>query len=301
MITVVCLSPSLDQTITLSQLLVGGTNRAVCKRTVAGGKGVNVAMMLSGMGEAVRLAVFRHADGSKLLFDTLAQAGVTCIPVDVPGTLRTNIKLLDASSDTVTEINAQSECVPDGAAADMEAGIVASCRDSRWLVLTGSMPKGYLADAYARMINRVRREAPECKIALDAEGEAFCLGVAQKPDFIKPNRRELEMLVGKSLESDEAVIAAARMLVDSGVETVIVSMDVDGSVMVSRDGVLRAQAIRVPVATTVGAGDALVSGYIRAYDEGAQRAYAYSVAAATARVAGQDGRIDAYLPLVQMR
>lgn len=298
MVTVVCLSPSLDETITLPSLTLGGTNRASEKRICAGGKGVNVALMLKKMGEEVRLALFRHALGAQLLFDALEAADIACLPVDVPGELRVNIKLFDASSDTVTEVNASAVPVPQEAVRKIEEAIVASCMDSRWLVLTGSMPKGYPQDAYARIIRRVRKEAPGCRIALDAEGESFRLAIGEGPDLIKPNRRELEMLVGKELNSDEAIIAAAKALVHAGVGTVIVSMDVNGSLLVSAENVLRAGAVPVPVATTVGAGDALLSGYILSSEAGERAAFAHGVASAAARVAGRDGEADAYLPLV---
>lgn len=300
MVTVVCLSPSLDETITLPSLTVGGTNRVRGKKTCAGGKGVNVALMLRKMGEDVRLAVFRHEQGAKLLFDALGDAQVGCIPVDAPGALRTNIKLFDASRDMVTEVNASAEPVPPEAVRQMEDAVVAASMKSRWLVLTGSMPKGYPVDAYARMIRRVREDAPHCRIALDAEGEAFRLGVMEKPDLIKPNRRELEMLVGHALDAEEAVADAARQLAHSGVHTVIVSLDVEGSVLATGELVIRAKAIPVPVVTTVGAGDALVSGYILASGQGEEKAFAYGIASATARVAGRDGEAGAYLPQVQM-
>lgn len=298
MVTVVCLSPSLDETITLPSLTMGGTNRASEKRICAGGKGVNVALMLKKMGEDVRLALFRHEHGARLLFDALEAAEIACLPVDAPGELRVNIKLFDASSDTVTEVNASAAPVPQDAVRKMEDAIVASCADSRWLVLTGSMPKGYPQDAYARIIRRVRKEAPGCRIALDAEGEPFRLAIGEGPDLIKPNRHELEMLVGKELNNDEAIIAAAKALVHAGVGTVIVSMDVNGSLLVSAENVLRAGAVPVPVATTVGAGDALLSGYILLSEAGERSAFAHGVASAAARVAGRDDESDAYLPLV---
>lgn len=300
MITVVCLSPSIDETITLSELIPGGTNRAKEKRSCAGGKGVNVAMMLLGMGESVRLVVFRHEQGAKPLFDTLAAARVVCLPVDVPGALRVNIKLFDVSCDTVTEINASAGAVPPEAAEQMEEAVITSCRDSRWLVLTGSLPQGYPQDAYARIIRRVRQEAPQCRVALDAEGEPLRLGVGACPDLIKPNRRELEMLMGRALNTDAAAVAAAQELVRAGVHAVIVSMDVDGSALVTKDTLLRAKAIPVPVKTTVGAGDALLSGYISASAQGERAAFACGVAAAAARVAGRDQEMLAYLPLVQI-
>jgi len=301
MITVVCMSPSLDRTLVLEALAVGGTNRVQDMRTVAGGKGVNVAMTLKALGCPVRLVTYRHAQGAQPLFDALKNADIDAAAVDVPGALRVNLKLLDKASDTITEINASAEAVPQEAQQQMEDAIIASAKESDWLVLTGSMPAGCDAGLYARLIERTRKEAPACRTALDAEGEALRLGALAKPDLVKPNRHELELLTGRTLDGDKAVTAAAQALVGSGVGAALVSMDREGSMLVCGEAVFRARAVEVPVVTTVGAGDAMLSGYLSDWCAGSEKALRTAVAAATARVAGVDGQINRYLPLVQLK
>lgn len=299
MITVVCLSPSIDETILLPSLALGATNRAQEKRTAAGGKGVNVAMTLAAMGESVQLVLPRHQAGAQPLFDELERAPVRCISVDVPGALRVNLKLLDTSCDMVTEVNASAEPIPEDALSQLEEAIAAAAQQSGWLVLTGSLPKGCAADVYARIICRVRRGAPDCRIALDAEGEPLRLGVNKSPDFIKPNRHELELLMGRHLDTEEDILAAAEQ-VAAGVNSVLVSLGEAGAMLLCGGAVYRAKAIPVPVATTVGAGDALLSGYLHAHAKGAREAFAYAAAAAAARVAGRDGEAEAFLPQAEI-
>jgi len=139
-----------------------------------------------------------------------------------------------------------------------------------------------------------------CRIALDAEGEPLRLGIEARPDLIKPNRHELALLAGRALDSEADVLAAAGAIVSGGVDAALVSMDTDGSVLVTADGVLAAQAVAVPVHTTVGAGDAMLAGYLRACEDRPEAAMRCAVAAATARVAGEDGAIERYMPLVLM-
>ena len=301
MITVVCISPSLDRTIELPALTVGGTNRAQRIQTVAGGKGVNVAMAVRQMGEAVRLIVCRHEKGAQALFEALEQADVSVQAVDVPGELRVNLKLMDMQSGVTTEINASAQEIPKDALAALEEAAVCAARQSSWLVLTGSIPKGNDPAVYARILARVKREAPACKTALDVEGEAFSLGVMEKPDLVKPNRHELELHAGKPLITLEDVQSTAKTLVDAGVGTVLVSMDKDGCMLVEGEETLLAQAICVPVVTTVGAGDAMLSGYICAGNGDRRAALCRAVASATARVAWQDGQWAAYAERVQLQ
>ena len=300
MITVLCLTPCLDETIYLPQLTVGGTNRPSGRQIVAGGKGVNVAVTLAGLGETVCLATYRYEQRSEKLMEAIDAAGLECIAISTPGTLRTNLKIMDQSTSVITEINAKGEAVSSDAVEEMARAILNAARRSAWLVLTGSMPQGFPPDFYARIIRDVRAAGLSCKIALDAEGEPLRLGVAEKPDFIKPNRHELELLLGCKLETDAAIGEAAQRLVQAGVGTVIVSMDSAGSLLAHQKTLLAADAVKVPVVTTVGAGDALVSGFLKADAAGCEpvEAFRYGVACATARVAGEDGNVQAYLPQV---
>ncbi len=300
MMTVVCLNPCLDKTIHLDTFVPGATNRVVSETVVAGGKGVNVAMTVAKLGVKVRLVIFGFAEGSELLNRTLAENGIECVSVPVPGTLRTNLKVMEDSTGTITEINAKGVKVSEEAVAKMEDTIVECAKDSGWVALTGSMPPGCTPDCYARLIRRIHAEAPGCCVALDADGEAFRLGVAENPDFIKPNRAELSTFVGEKLDTDDKLKAAARKLVADGLGCVIVSMDSEGS-MLFADGIeLAAKAIKVPVVTTVGAGDNLVSGYLSGRDAGLDHAEAFrrGIATATARVAGEDGQYGKYIDQV---
>ena len=300
MMTVVCLNPCLDKTIHLDTFVPGATNRVVSETVVAGGKGVNVAMTVAKLGVKVRLVIFGFAEGSELLNRTLAENGIECVSVSVPGTLRTNLKVMEDSTGTITEINAKGVKVSEEAVAKMEDTIVECAKDSGWVALTGSMPPGCTPDCYARLIRRIHAEAPGCCVALDADGEAFRLGVAENPDFIKPNRAELSTFVGEKLDTDDKLKAAARKLVADGLGCVIVSMDSEGS-MLFADGIeLAAKAIKVPVVTTVGAGDNLVSGYLSGRDAGLDHAEAFrrGIATATARVAGEDGQYGKYIDQV---
>ena len=84
MITVLCLTPCVDETIYLPTFVMGGTNRPSRKQSVAGGKGVNVAVTLAQMGEEVTLATYRYEKNSDLLMETIAGAGLECIAIDIP-------------------------------------------------------------------------------------------------------------------------------------------------------------------------------------------------------------------------
>ncbi|MDO4838286.1 MAG: 1-phosphofructokinase [Clostridia bacterium] len=302
MITVVCLSPCIDRTISVPSFTIGETNRPVDTQECIGGKGVNVALMLKSMGADVQLITFRHAKGGDVLEKGLQQAKLSYKMISTDSVLRTNIKILDKSCNEITEINEKATPVEDAVIDEIKDCILAEAAKSRWLVLTGSMPRGCAADFYAQIIREKRHAKLPCKVVLDAEGEPLRDGVPEKPDFMKPNRHELEIFEQRALPTNEDILQATAHLEHAGIETVITSMGTAGSVMVTAGKTYAASAVKVPVVTTVGAGDAMVAGFLKALEDGksVEEAFRYSVASATARVAGEaDG--TKYLEQVQIR
>ena len=105
-------------------------------------------------------------------------------------------------------------------------------------------------------------EGLPCKCVLDAEGEALRLGLQARPNLIKPNRMELEMAVGRRLDSRSDVVKAAAELARSGIDWVAVSLGGAGALLTDGEKTLFAPALKVPVKSTVGAGDSMVAGML---------------------------------------
>jgi 1-phosphofructokinase len=83
--------------------------------------------------------------------------------------------------------------------------------------------------------------------------------MAAKPNVIKPNVHELSEILGEPLHYQRDVIAAARQIALQGVEYVVVSMGADGALFVTKDHIFRGSGVKVPVVSTVGAGDAMLA------------------------------------------
>jgi fructose-1-phosphate kinase PfkB-like protein len=99
-------------------------------------------------------------------------------------------------------------------------------------------------------------------VALDTSGEALRQALLAAPTLVKPNIDELQELVGGRLETQAAVVQAAQSWLAQGMGTVVVSMGAQGAIFVEADEVVLAQPPRVTVKSTVGAGDAMVSGTV---------------------------------------
>ncbi len=106
---------------------------------------------------------------------------------------------------------------------------------------------------------------------LDTSGAplAAALASGQPLHAVKPNRAELEALLGRDLPTTADLVAAARALLDRGVALVVVSLGAEGALFVDRQAALAAALPAKKALSTVGAGDAMVAGIAAALIEGA--------------------------------
>ncbi|MDY0909447.1 1-phosphofructokinase [Microbacterium sp. CFBP9034] len=291
MIVTLTANPSLDRTIILDEALrPGDVQSAASSREDAGGKGINVARVISAAGvETVAVLPLASDDP----FDgALRAALIETRRVPVRGHVRANITITDPAGVT-TKLNLPGATLTPADAAAVVRTVVEACAGARWLVLAGSLPPGVAADFYVDVIAAVRAahgpDAP--RIAVDTSGAALTAVVDRgAPDLIKPNDEELTGLTGTALPGGDlaaAVVAVARELVPSRVGAALVTLGAHGAVLVSADGAWTAASPRIRVASTVGAGDSSLAGYVLADADGAgpeerlRRAIRYGAAAAS--------------------
>ena len=117
------------------------------------------------------------------------------------------------------------------------------------------------------LLNNTLRHAG-AHVYLDADGDALEAGLSGKPFFTKPNNHELSALVGRELTTVEEIAAAAHELVEKGVERVVVSMGGEGALLATADETWHASSVKVPVGSTVGAGDSVVAALAYAEERG---------------------------------
>jgi 1-phosphofructokinase len=266
MIVTLTPNPSLDRTVSITELQRGEVQRATTSRLDPGGKGVNISRALTAH-HAPTLAVL-PAGGPQgnLLAALLAEAGIEVAIVPISGSIRANIALVEPDG-TTTKINEPGPRLSDSETAALLAGAVATLADQpSWLVGSGSLPPGVDEDLYAGLVARCRDAGVH--VAIDASGSAMQHAVTAGPDLIKPNLEELEELVDRSLTTLGDVLDAAADLVAHGVATVVVSLGGDGALLVSESVIAHAVAPVPSPLSTVGAGDALLAGYLYATSNG---------------------------------
>jgi 1-phosphofructokinase len=268
-------NPSIDRTIQIDRLERGALIRAKRSTAEAAGKGVNVSCALGAQGVAT-VAVLPLAEDSATTYLRLLADAIRIAGVPIAGSTRSNISIVEADG-TVTKLN---EPGPEVTSNDVEAILAAATAvpGASWVVGCGSLPPGAPSDFYARL---AARASAGTRVAVDTSAQALdaaiCAGVA----LVKPNLDELSALVGRPVASLGDVVAAAREVVARGCHAVLVSLGADGALYVDANGSSHAEAAIDDVANTVGAGDALLAGFLAAGGDagGLGEAVAWSVAA----------------------
>ncbi|WP_189130651.1 1-phosphofructokinase family hexose kinase [Wenjunlia tyrosinilytica] len=299
----VTLNTAVDVTYRLPRVELHGTNRV--ERTVVspGGKGVNVARVLTALGHrCVVTGLAGGGTGEELRAMLAAPGPAGAAPLDdrlmtVAGTTRRTVAVVDGTGDA-TVFNEPGPRIT----ADEWAAFVAAYRrllgGCGAVALCGSLPPGAPADAYATLVREAHRARPGVPVLLDTSGEALVHGLAAGPDLVKPNADELAEATG----IQDPAGAAAR-LAASGTTAVAASLGPDGALLVSPEGGWRAAPPRRFAGNPTGAGDSVVAGLLSGLVEGLswperlRRAVALSAATVLAPTAGEFDA-DAYRELL---
>ena len=266
MIYTVTLNPALDKTVEIPGMALDTVNRITAMRTDPGGKGINVSKVIAKLGgTSVALALLGGGTG-RAIADALEEMGLRCELQFVEGETRTNLKVVDPVNHTNTDLNEPGISVTPAVLDSLLDRLIGLLQPGDLVVLSGSLPKGAPGDTYYTWVARCKEAG--AKVFLDADGALLAEGLRAAPDLVKPNNDELSRLVGHPLETVEALTDAAGALLADGVQKVVVSMGGKGALYVTRDTVLYAEGLKVPVGSTVGAGDSVVAALAVAETQG---------------------------------
>lgn len=294
-IATVSLNSAVDETVTVPRFAVDTVNRVEAVRVDAGGKGVNVASFLAHFGHPVVVTGLLGRENEALFARHFATAGLQDACLRLDGATRTNVKIIDPEQDTVTDLNFPGiNAGPADLAAVADKIDLALKQGLDWVGLCGSLPAGLAPDSYSRLTEVARKGG--ARVALDTSGVPLAEALSARPDIIKPNIAELGELLGRTLAGPDEVVPAAREIVSRGVGLVVVSMGGKGAVMVTATESVLAVPPNVAIASTVGAGDAMVAGLIHASTQGLS--LADTARLATAFSLGALGEIGPRLPAI---
>jgi 1-phosphofructokinase len=262
MIVTLTLNPSLDRTIEVAELSRGAMVRATGTRLDPGGKGVNVSRALAAHRIATTAVVPLGGPEGAQLTALLQQEGIDVCPVPVTSPTRSNVSLVEPDG-TVTKINEPGGELTAADLDEITAAVLSAAAGADWVVASGSLPPGVPDSFYARL-----GQLLPVRFAVDTSGPALSAALGSAPALVKPNRTELAESVGFGISTLADAVRAADVMREAGVGTVLASLGADGALLVGGQGVLYGESPVDRRRSAVGAGDAMLAGFLAAGADG---------------------------------
>jgi 1-phosphofructokinase len=265
-IVTLTLNPSVDRTVEVEALVRGEVMRALGVRVDPGGKGINVSRALASHGMATRAVVTVGGAEGEHLVTLLRDTGIEVVPVPIQGAIRSNITVVEPDG-TTTKFNEPGAQLSTEELAAVFTAVKSAAASADWLVASGSLPPGPPAGVYADLIRGLA--GSRTSVAVDTSGAALEAAVRAGPTLVKPNRDELAEVTGVQLLTIADVVDAAERLRELGAGAVLASLGAEGAVLVDDGGATHGRTPAVLPLSSVGAGDAMLAGFLAAGGKGA--------------------------------
>ncbi|MDA0839398.1 MAG: 1-phosphofructokinase family hexose kinase [Planctomycetota bacterium] len=284
MILTVTLSPVLDKIYTCKEFSTSGVYLAHQSSLFAGGKGINVSRAIAGLGGVTLAIGFAGGATGLLLRKLLDKDGIPHDFTETESEIRLHPTIRSKSAGEDLHIIENAAVLSEKEISAFMIGLEHHLEQASILVIAGrprqTMPEMFVNDLCSEAIKS------GCRIVADLSGQALKEVVETNPWLIKPNPEELGELVNLCIESDEGAIAAGRNLVSDGVTNVLISLGAAGALLINKSGVWKASPPEVAAINTVGCGDSLLAGFLKAIESGHDwpTALRHGVAAGTVNV-----------------
>jgi 1-phosphofructokinase family hexose kinase len=285
MIYTVTLNPALDKEYHVAELLANTVLRAASVKVDFGGKGFNIARMITALGSQCAALGFIGGHTGQVLREGLEGIGIPTDFVRVSEETRTNISIVNDKDSTYYKVNEAGPRVSEPEVEELLCKVEGLVQPDDWWVLAGSLPRGVPADIYARLIALIRRGGAWA--VLDSSGEAFRLGCAAEPFLVKPNLEEIAQITDLDVGDASGIHQAINHVHKLGVKNIILSAG--GGKSFCSDGlrVWSGQPPKIEEKNPIGAGDAMLGAVIDQLSCGMTlpEAYRWGLAAGSAAAA----------------
>lgn len=257
-IPTVTANPALGRTIFVPTVVLGRRTAVRDRVLTASGKGVDASLVLHQWGATSVVLGFTAGEGG-LLHDRMLRArGVETDWVWVQGETRTNVIVVAADDSRPTTFADDTLTVTPADEDELVRRFDRRLEGADAAAVGGPLPGALAADLYVRLLETARRRP--VPVVLDAFGPGVERWLMAGPAWVKPNRHELELLIGYPVRGPEDALAAAAAIHARTGVGILVSLDEEGAVAAAEGLRWRVPPVSVPVVSAEGAGDAMVAG-----------------------------------------
>ena len=260
MICVLAASPAIDVTYRLENATWGDSHRVDPPLKRAGGKGVNVARVLTQLGSHARVVMPLGGQSGDWLADELTHATIDVVRVNVSGDTRTCVAIVSGSTghEIATLLNEKPAALTVANWEALVAGVTDALPHASALVISGTIPAGISPSDLGALVSTA---SAQCPVIADTQGDYLREASRAGAYLVCPNSEEAKDATGAGSDDE-----AARALHELGAKHVLITQGKDGALLFS-DGVFQSFHVPVLSGNPTGAGDALAAGIAHALDK----------------------------------
>ena len=309
MIYTLTLNPSIDYIVDIENFSIGNLNRCKAEKINAGGKGINVSIVLNNLGiETCALGFVAGFTGIEIE-NALQNMKIKSDFVHIKdGFSRINIKMRcfgknvenvenAASAETFQNIPLETEI--NGLGPKIFSIYIEeimqklqTLQNGDTLVLAGSIPKTLPSDFYCKIMQSLQNKS--VNFVVDATGDALLKALQYKPFLVKPNLQELADFFGISkieIKKNNAIEKYAKKLQSMGAKNVLVSLAEKGALLVFQNGkIIKKPAPKCNLVNSVGAGDSMIAGFLASFlqNKNYETSLKFGISAGTASASSEN-------------
>lgn len=264
MIYTVTFNPAIDYVAEVENFKMNEINRAKEERILAGGKGINVSIVLKNLGiESIALGFIAGFTGLEIK-KRVERLGIKTDFVYIPEKFsRINIKLQTLDTSNIlseTAINGEGPKISQEEIDELMKKIE-KIEQEDFIVVSGRVTRSMDVDIYQKICSKAKEKG--AKIIVDTTGKYLLKTLEYEPFLIKPNKKELEEIFEKEINTTQEVIMYAKKLQDLGAQNVLISMDREGAILITKDKkILESKTPKGKLVNSVGSGDSMVAGFL---------------------------------------
>lgn len=257
MIYTITLNPSVDCYIELDKLATGKINSVKSASYFAGGKGVNVSVILSYLGiNSICLGLLGGPTGT-MFKNLLDSSSFFKQFTEIKENTRQNIKI---RSGIETDLNSVGPLISSSKLKEF-LDQLDTINQKDYVVFSGRPPRFETENALDKIFEKI--SSTGAKLIVDMAGEALKKSFKYNPYLIKPNKEEFLELIGKKdLNQEELLEELNQFMRNTSANRVLLSLGEDGAALMTRQELFLTTSEPVQVIDTVGSGDTLIAGYV---------------------------------------
>lgn len=260
-VIIASLNTAIERLLHVESQRPGEVHRLLDDKTLAGGKGVNVARVLRQLNAhldnapAPKLVGFLGGATGRLCRELLEQEDLPGSWCEIGGSTRICEVVTEQHSPNLASVyNACGPEIQKEELARLHSLLGDEIQHASALVCTGSMARNIAPDEYGRWVSLAKQSG--VLTLLDTHGSALLQSAGAAPDIIKINQDELRQaneITGHNLPAD---------WLSQGVSCVIITNGLKPTLALTPDGNFEIISPTVNTVSSVGSGDAYCAGLI---------------------------------------